>query len=244
MLSPLRIPGGLPTRHFWRSDRGLTALLVGISLLTFVFLPLETSGVISPAWMFLVDVWTAGILLAGASALGWRRLQRGILVAIVVALLLLLGPHLLARGFSVPWTEALRSGLAAVVFGVLTTLILAQVFREGPTTRDRIFGAVAVYLLIGLICAELFRLIQVLDPVALSGVHWRPGATNLSTYVYFSLTTLTTMGYGDILPVSLAARSLANCEALLGQLFPAILIARLVSMSITAPPAQRPPEGE
>jgi voltage-gated potassium channel Kch len=239
MAPRITLPKSRPPSPLWSSDGGLVALLGAVLLLEFVFLPLEASGWIGPGWIFLVDVWTAGVLIAGASALGWKRLQRGLIAGGLVAVLVLLAVHIWARSVSVSWVEALRSVVATVVFSILTALILGQVFRAGPTTRARIFGAVAAYVLLGLVFGNVFRCLHVLDARALTGVHWEPGVTNLSAYVYFSLSTLTTVGYGDILPVSLAARAVANLEALAGQLFPAILIARLVSLEVANRPSPR-----
>jgi Ion channel len=220
---------------YWSSRRGLAALLLSLGLLIFVFLPLETSGLIGPVWMFAVDFWFAVVILAGASALGWRRVQRGILVLGVLVVVALLGLRLLARGFQGRWFEVVASGVSVSVLSVLVALILAQVFRDGPTARDRLFGGVAAYLLLGLDWAEAYRFVDVLVPGSFHGLSWAPEAHNLSSFVYFSLATLTTAGYGDIVAVSLPARSLANMESLSGQLFPAILIARLVSMSLLTP---------
>jgi hypothetical protein len=179
------------------------------------------------------------VLLAGATALGWRRLKRGILVLCVLLLSATLFVRLLARGLQERWTEVGASSLSVVVLFILLALILGQVFRQGPATRDRIFGAVAAYLLLGLTWAEVYRLVDLLLPHSFQGLSWAPGAHNLSSFVYFSLSTLTTAGYGDIVPLTLPARSLANMESLVGQLFPAIFIARLVSLSLAVP---RPPD--
>lgn len=228
----------LSVGRYWSSQRGLAALLLSLALLIFVFLPLETSGLIGPVWMFAVDFWFAAVILAGASALGWHRVQRGILVVGLLLLLAMLGLRLLARGFRGRWFEIGASVVSVSVLSLLVALILAQVFRDGPTVRDRLFGGVAAYLLLGLDWAEAYRFVDVLVPGSFHGLTWAPEAHNLSAFVYFSLATLTTAGYGDIVPLSLPARSLANMESLSGQLFPAILIARLVSMSLLAP---RPP---
>jgi hypothetical protein len=231
--NPLRV------EVYWSSDRGLTALLVSLGLLVFLVLPLESSGLIGWGWMFVVDVWMAVVILAGAAALGWHRLQRGFLVAGAILLLCMLATRLLARGVPARWTEAAASGLSAVVVSLLVALILARVFREGPTNRDRILGAVGAYVLIGLDWALAYRLVDVLSPGSFHGIAWEPRGHNLSGFVYFSIATLTTAGYGDIVPLSLPARTLANMESLTGQLFPAVLLARLVSLSVSRAPPPR-----
>ena len=224
---------------YWTSQRGLAALLVSVALLIFVFLPLENSGLLGSTWLFIADIWFAATIIAGASTLGWRRVRHGIIVLAIGLILFTLSVRLVARSFPVRWTEVVASVSSVLVLSVLVALILARVFREGTAARERLFGAVAAYLLLGLDWAECYRLVDVLLPGSLHGLSWQPHAHNLAAFVYFSLSTLTTSGYGDIVPVSLPARSLANMESLTGQLFPAILIARLVSMSFlprTPPP--------
>jgi len=92
-------------------------------------------------------------------------------------------------------------------------------------------GAIVVYLLTALLFALLYHIIFLLQ-----GQSAFSGLSNYerSEFMYFSLTTLTTVGYGDITPVNQFARSLANLEALNGQLYPAILIARLVSLEFAS----------
>lgn len=106
-------------------------------------------------------------------------------------------------------------------------MMIYQTMRDGPITAHRLEGGIAVYLLIGMFCAKLYHLIALNVPHAFVGVE---DTTPLPPFVYFSFVTLTTLGYGDILPVSHLARSMAMGEGLVGQLFPAIFIARLVTL--------------
>jgi Ion channel len=116
---------------------------------------------------------------------------------------------------------------------MLAGIVLTHVFREGPITIQRIQGAVAVYLLVALMFAAAYTIVDLEVDHAFLGVppidqRYDP----VQRFVYFSFITLTTVGYGDVTPVAPVACSLAMLEALLGQLFPSILIARLVSMEI------------
>lgn len=120
---------------------------------------------------------------------------------------------------------------AALFYLVLAALITARVFRSGGISVFRIFGAIAVYLLIGILWGEIYIFIYLLAPESFyfdpSTQHGEPP---LSELIYFSFTTLTTLGFGDIVPVHPIARSMATLEALLGQLYPAVLLARLVTL--------------
>ena len=123
--------------------------------------------------------------------------------------------------------------LLLVFLGMLAVIVLFQVFREGPITIQRISGAVVVYLLLGLMWALAYQLIELQQPGSFNFADAPAiGDTLSARLVYFGFVTLTTLGYGDITAVSPVARTLAMLEAVIGQLFPAILIARLVSMEL------------
>ncbi len=115
--------------------------------------------------------------------------------------------------------------------GFLVVLILRQVFRSGPITVRRVQGSVAVYLLLGLLWAVCYEMVELAQPGSFA-VFGQKGMAILPQLAYFSFTTLTTLGFGDIVPLNPLARSLVVLEALVGQLFPVILIARLVTMEI------------
>jgi hypothetical protein len=112
----------------------------------------------------------------------------------------------------------------------LGSILLMRTFSLGHITRNRVQGAVIVYLLSGFAFALIYHSIYVIaGPSAFKGLV----SSQRTEFMYFSMTTLTTLGYGDLTPVNVYARSLTSLEALYGQLYPAILIARLVSMEIT-----------
>jgi hypothetical protein len=117
--------------------------------------------------------------------------------------------------------------VAAFLFFV-TGLLMVEVFRRQEVDRDTLFGACCIYLLLGLSWASLYGLLIHFSPGVLGAP---PGATTSDAeLIYFSFVTLTTLGYGDLTPVASAAQSLATLQSLLGILFPAVLVARLVSL--------------
>jgi len=129
--------------------------------------------------------------------------------------------------------QRVDTALSLVFCGFIAGVMLVQVFRAGPITLYRIEGAVTVYLLVAYSWALAYQLVALSDPTAFSF-----GAAPLIPQslrfrlLYFSTTTLTTVSYGDITPLNPVARSLAALEGLIGQLFPALLLARLVSMEL------------
>jgi hypothetical protein len=130
------------------------------------------------------------------------------------------------------WATALQ------VFGmaILVVMALRQTFRPGPITVHRVMGGVAVYLLIGVTWAFGYKLLLQEVPQA---IYFRSSLAGIPKWsgeparlIDFSFATLTTVAYGDAYPVHRVARSLATAEALIGQLYPAILIATLVGMAL------------
>ena len=126
-------------------------------------------------------------------------------------------------------------GSAVVALAVLGGAIARAAFGPGRVTWHRVQGAVALYLIVALLFAHLYGLLTVLVKEAFSNV---PVGLNVNAVfyrgrlLYFSFVTLTSTGYGDIVPLHPVARSLAALEAVIGQLFPATLLARLVSLEL------------
>lgn len=121
------------------------------------------------------------------------------------------------------------STVAALI--VLAAAVGMSVFTGTRPIGDRIFGAIVLFLLLGVMWAFLYLAIAVTIPDAFAGAIHRK--TAVFEWIYYSFVTLTTTGYGDITPVNKIARSVAILEALVGQLYPAIIIARLVSLEAT-----------
>ena len=117
----------------------------------------------------------------------------------------------------------------------LIWVVWSAVFGPGRVTHHRIQGAVVLYLSIALLFSALYEILLALYPGAISGIALRGGYPVLGrALVYYSLSTLTSTGYGDLLPIHPLARSLSNLEAVIGQLFPATLLARIVTLEMQA----------
>ena len=116
------------------------------------------------------------------------------------------------------------------------TQILKYIVRARRVTAELIFGAVSVYLMMGIGGALLFAVLDLWSPGSLrmpsSAGSAVDDATRFSAVAYYSFVTLTTLGYGDITPVSRLARSLSTMEAVTGQLYLAVLVARVVGLQI------------
>jgi hypothetical protein len=175
------------------------------------------------------DVFLSLILLSGA-ATAWDHRRQFVTIALVASL------AVVARwtGWFIPPEKTLGLLDETTLFslGILCAVIGIRVFAGGTVTFDRILGAIALYILIGVLWAQAYQLVSIRVPGAYAGIAHDGGAPDRSIWVYFSFVTLTTLGYGDITPVAHSARSLAILEALIGQLYPAIVLARLVSLRV------------
>jgi hypothetical protein len=127
----------------------------------------------------------------------------------------------------------IASAVVALFAGFVVWLAYASVMRQHRSVGDRIVGAICVYLLIGLAWASVY---ETLDGVAPGSFRF-PADTGWTTpgplrYRYFSFVTLATLGYGDVTPVTVLAGTLAALEAVFGQLYIGITVARLVALSL------------
>ena len=217
-----------PLSHLWGSEKGLSAMLVFLALALLVGLPLADTQ--RGGWIVIFDALFALILVSGVVTIARKPAFTAAVAALTVATLALRWASP-ARAPSVLklWSDV----LAILLLLILIFLVLVQVFREGPITGYRIQGAIVVYLLMGVTWAEAYQMVLRLVPGAFAFAQ-NPATASLTEHalIYYSYITLTTIGYGDITPLHPFARSLAMAEGLAGQLYPAILIARLVSLRV------------
>jgi hypothetical protein len=224
---------GFPAK-FWTEERNLTWLLVALILDTFIIDPLVSVFTRGVAVSAINSIAFAVVLLLGLLTLTQHKVTQIIFAGITAAIISVrFARFFFGENWLLVW-DILLSMISLIAFVIV---LLIYVFQEGPVSRHRIRGAVAAYLLIALICAFCYLLIGVLIPGAFHLTDKVPRIDDiqlLRTFYYFSISTLTTLGYGDVTPVHPIARSLAMMEALIGQLYPATLIARLVTLRIAA----------
>jgi hypothetical protein len=212
----------------WWGERGLTTLLVLV--LAFLLLsPLIQKGIGD----LIINIFFSLLLLSGVTTVSSRKLPR-ITSGLVAVLCIILN---WLKNFN-PSSRPLQSWSDLITLCyllILTLVVIRHVFQEGAVTAGRVRGAVVAYILVGFSFSILYRLIELQVP---GSFHLTDAASGLafhsreSEFTYFSFITMTTLGYGDITPVNPAARMFVIFEALIGQLYPATLLARLVSLQI------------
>ena len=202
---------------------GLT--IAGVMLLT----PFATARIV-------VQMLVSVPLLASLYVLSDSR-RLTLLMAAAIAVLSGLAVLFVNRGDA--WLLIVDTGLRALVLAGVTWWIALEVVREVRISLDTILGGICIYLLLGFLYAHLYVMLELADsgallaggqPLAeLTSEHPLRG---VSAIVYYAYATLTTVAYGDIVPATPLARFIAISEAMLGQLFPTIFIARLVSLNV------------
>jgi voltage-gated potassium channel len=148
-------------------------------------------------------------------------------ISVIAAALLLVYPE--------RWAVLLQHGCIVVLVTFFSVSILGYALRSGSVTIDRIFAAVCVYMLIGFGWTFAYALLEEMVPGSFAPLP-QTGPTDYVAHIlglrYFSFMTLTTVGYGDIIPRSAAARTMAVIEAVMGQIYLTVLVARLVGLHI------------
>ena len=215
---------GRKWKWFANSDHGLAILLFLLVAYIFFIYPLLGGDAFSGG---AVSIAFSLILIAGIAATAQHNAVRlGIVILAVIALL----AHWLHVFIGGAAAHIVSAGAAILFFTLQTWFLSVRVFSAGTVNIYRIYGAIAVYLILGILWANAYVLIYLIQPAAFQ---FAPGAQAfeppISEMVYFSFVTLTTIGFGDITAVHPMARSLVILEGLVGQLYPAILLARLVT---------------
>ena len=209
------------------SNHSLTLLFVIQVLFIFFICPLSGAG------FFTRDIrdWFT-LLLAVVSVL--TIVEQGANKTFTAVLVLLLGSFVLKLIYPQEESlgQALHMSLGFVFFTTITFSVSKAVFAEGKITYHKLLGAVVVYLNFSLIFIYIYGFIAVFVPGAFTNISTDSDA-RFGEMIYFSLTTLTTTGYGDIVATHPMGRSMANLESVIGQLYLVAIFARLVSLHIS-----------
>jgi len=217
------------------SDHGMADVIKGHGPCSYLLLALLGLLLLSPYFQgglhsrIILALLNTAVLLGGAGAMGQDRR------------LFILGLALALTGAALQWLTLLLPGrptpyrLAGLSYAAFLALMIGEVLRyilrRGPVTADKLHGALAGYIMIALLWALLYSLIESFTPGSFTSEQVRHGEPNtFFRLLYFSFTTLTTTGFGDITPVTDQARSVVMIEEFAGVFFVGVLIARLAGL--------------
>ena len=206
----------------------LTLLTAVLMLMIFVFAPLQAAGI------FLFQTFAiAGLLviIGAAMIISGNPIALGLMSIAFIANFVVFYLRLYY-----PWPYNLHLlAVAWLIIAVTLGIVVAQaVFGGGRITYHRIVGAILLYLLMAMTFATLFAFVGLTIPDSFKGIAFEDDSALASSLFYLSFVTLTSTGYGDIVPVHPLARSLCSIESIIGQLYPATILARLVTLELAS----------
>jgi len=222
--------------HFRRFiPNNYSSLLVSLLLLVLLtpFADITDSG---HTWVSLAVLY---LTVSAALVISPNKLAsiKVICIAAVGSLLWTFSKSVPFEAFHTPIFQCIANG-SIIIFLATTAWLMLQHILFTEADHNTICGAICVYLLIGVVFALLYLTCLEVNPNGISFEHVVKVTPNekerLSRLIYFSMCTLTTLGYGDIVPVARFTRTLAWLEAVTGQLYLAILVARLVGLQIAS----------
>ena len=177
----------------------------------------------------LVDLIFSAIMLSSIYAVSYRKYATIIAVFLALPVLIISWS---SHFVDIPWHQYGKDFFGILFFLFIICIILSYIFRQDEVTREILFAGIVVYLILGLMWSYIFQFIETFHP----GSFLLPQGQDTDfhgIFSYYSFVTLTTLGYGDITPVTPPARSLSIVEAITGQMYVAVLIARLMGTHIS-----------
>ena len=210
--------------HFWTKESGLSGMLVLLFVLHFVIVPLFGSY---SSFMVIINVFWMLFLIAGIISLSKSKKQT-VLLSIIPFLFILFNWIMVFE--KAPFVVLTDIILTIATFGLLIYLVLLKVFEPGPITEYRVIGSIVVYMLLANLWSVIYLFIYQHIPGAFQiTLPTFESNTLEANFMYFSYITITTTGFGEIVPLHPFARAMVQVEAIIGVLYPVILIGRLVS---------------
>lgn len=183
--------------------------------------------------LFITSTFIFGIFMVGDN----RLLFRIALSAAILATISGIYYNLHGLGEQQEITGGLNLLIVSVFFGcfiifqaILVYALLRYMFSAQHVRKDVLYSAIAVYFLIATTFVPAYRLLEIFNPHSFAVSYGDKTIVEWQNFVYYSYVTMTTVGYGDIVPVNLWAKAIASMEAVIGVLYIAILVSRLVSL--------------
>ncbi len=201
-------------------------------LISFLLQPFVPEGRLREA---LVTVVTSLVLIVSIYAISDEKRKY-----VITSIVLVIPALIIAALYSITGDAEFLvvSYISKIVFLLYVSYVsLRHVLTAERVSEDTIFGSICVYLLLGLTWAHIYSLIEHVNPGSYLGLaqdyaHSEFATNILRDFIYHSFTTLTTVGYGDIVPVSMLARTFNILEAIIGQVYMTVLVARIIGLYI------------
>jgi hypothetical protein len=210
--------------RLWDQESGLSGMIILLTIMQFVLIPLFGSY---SFFIEILNVFWMLFLLAGIFSLATTNKQ-ALQISIIPLLFIVFSWISIFK--ATPFVLITEFCLSICTFLLLIVLVLKKVLEPGPINGYRIIGSIVIYMLL----AHLWTVVYIFFYEQISGsfqLSLPPFESNSlhANFLYFSYVTLSTTGFGEIVPLHPFARALVNLESIFGVLYPILLIGRLVS---------------
>jgi Ion channel len=211
---------------YWTQERSLTALLIYLLISILIWLPLSENN----PWEELIQDGVFNlILLAGCFSVVAPATVKRILYVLAANAFVFRGLEFLYPNTVI---EQLELMMSAMFFSLLGVLVMKYVLEDEESTNYRIQGAIIVYIIFGIFCAMLYQVIYLNNHLSFNFTTLGDMQVPFAYLLYFSFTVQTTVGPGDIFPVTPWPKSIVIFQSMFGMLYPVVIIARLVTLEI------------
>jgi len=184
----------------------------------------------------IMDLFMTVILISGINAVRTKKHTATIAIVLTLPFLALTWTD---HFVNIPLFSPVGDFFGIACLGFITAVIFVHVLRQHEVNREVISGAIVVYFLIGILWSRIFSVLVFIQPDSLA-LAQELGLENRFTLIYYSFVTLTTLGFGDVIPVSAQAKAFTIIEAIIGQIYLTVLVARLVGINIVQWLEKRP----
>lgn len=218
--------------RYWNQERSLKALLLYLFISIISWLPLSEKNPIEEAVQDLVFnlIVLAGYFSAAVDVSIRASPIRKVLLVLAIASSVFRMLEYFTEDATLQWVDMAAS---TTYFSLLSYLIFNYVVRDDrEVTTHRVRGAIVVYIMVGLICSFFYNLVYLSDPSSFLFTSKEEVNAMYALFIYFSFVVQTTVGAGDMIPVSAAAKSVVIFQSSFGMLYPVVIIARLVTLEI------------
>ena len=200
----------------------LLIFIIGVPIVDDLdLISIRVSRVVGVSCLLAIGIWS----LRGTG----RLFSAAMLVAI---------GGIILNGLSIAREDIMLRVISMMALFVFLSLATFNAFRQVAVGNDispnRMIGAVCIYLMLGVIWSIFYFLLEFFQPGSFKGMTGMASAESISDWIYFSFVTITTLGYGDVTPVTDTARTVSFAEAIVGQFYIAVAVAGLVSAYISA----------
>jgi len=178
---------------------------------------------------FLLNIFMTVIFISGVYAVSQKKIYMLITAALAIPLLASLWS---AYFIKIPYFQLTGQICGVLCMAFMVIIILSHIIRVKNVTADVIFGAIVVYLLMALMWSFMYSVVEDLHPGSFV-IPEGPIKDSRFLFTYFSFVTLSTLGYGDITPLTAAACSLSILESIIGQIYLVVVVAWLVGMFVS-----------